>query len=105
MNILIHFIGPLIAVIIVGAIMSRIFRDEGKKDKGFAFFYHKLTYRRRVIRALWSIPIVLLLYLVLFWFSDLTSNEYIAIGIIFLLIVVIEITYNYVKWSKVERKV
>jgi cell division protein FtsW (lipid II flippase) len=104
-NILVYCLFPVTAAIIVGMIMSRIFRDEEKKDKGFVLFYHKLTYRRRMIRTLWNIPIIFLLFLVINWIGYLNSNEYIAIGIILLLIVLIEFIYNYVKWKKVERKV
>ncbi|MFD2042739.1 hypothetical protein ACFSTA_00285 [Ornithinibacillus salinisoli] len=104
MNFLAFLIIPVIAVIIVSAIMSRIYRDEEKKDKGFVLFYHKFTYRRRMIRALWGIPIMFLSYLVLYWLDNFTSNEKITIGIIFLLIVLIEIAYNYVKWKKIEKK-
>ncbi|WP_085994161.1 hypothetical protein [Oceanobacillus senegalensis] len=103
MNILMYFIVPVIVVIIVGAIMSRIFRDEEKKDKGFVLFYHQLTYRRKMIRSLWNIPIIILLYLVLYWIGDFSSNENIAIVIILLLIFLIEFTYNYVNWKKVEK--
>ncbi len=77
-----YIIIPVIAAIIVGIIMSRIFRDEEKKDKGFVLLYHKLTYRRRVLRTLWNIPIILLLYLVIYWIGDLNSNENTTIGII-----------------------
>jgi len=100
-----YFIGPLIAVLIVSTISSAIYKDVEKKDKGFVLNFHRLTYRRRLIRGLWGIPLVSLIYLALYWFSDLTSNEYKMIGIIFLFMVLLDVAYNYVKWKNNEKKV
>ncbi|ALX49491.1 hypothetical protein AOX59_13485 [Lentibacillus amyloliquefaciens] len=104
MNILLYLIGPLIAVFVVSTVMSVIYKNEEKKDKGFVLNYHKLTYRRRLIRAVWGVPIVSLIYLALYWFSDLTSNEYKIIGIIFLFLVLLDIVHNYEKWKRNEKK-
>jgi hypothetical protein len=104
MNILTFLIVTLITVVLVSTIMSPVFKDEDKKDKGFELMYFKLTYRRRLIRTLWGIPIVSLFYLVIYLQSDLTSTELKYIGIAFLLVFTIEITYNYLKWKKIEKK-
>lgn len=104
MNILLYIIGPLIVVLIVSTISSVIYKDVEKKDKGFVLNYHKLTYRRRLIRCLWEIPLVSIIYLALYWFSDLTSNEYKILGFIFLFLVLLDIAYNYVKWKNNEKK-
>ncbi|MGG0668289.1 hypothetical protein [Sporosarcina koreensis] len=104
MNILPYIIGPVLTVLVVSTVMSILYKDAEKKDKGFVLNYYRLTYRRRLIRAVWGVPIVSLLYLALYWFSDLTSNEYKIIGIIFLSIVLLDISYNYVKWKKNEKK-
>jgi len=105
LNTLMYFIGPLIAVLIVSTISSAIYKDVEKKDKGFVLNFHRLTYRRRLIRGLWGIPLVSLIYLALYWFSDLTSNEYKMIGIIFLFMVLLDVAYNYAKWKNNEKKV
>ena len=105
MNTLLYFIGPLIAVLIVSTISSAIYKDVEKKDKGFVLNFHRLTYRRRLIRGLWGIPLVSLIYLALYRFSDLTSNEYGIIGIIYLFMILLDIAYNYVKWKNNEKKV
>lgn len=86
-------------------IMRQLYKDADKKDKGFVLIYYKLTYRRRMIRTLWSIPFIILLYLALYWLSDLNSNEYKIIGGLFLLLVLFDITYNYIKWKNNEKKV
>ncbi|WP_047985549.1 hypothetical protein [Ornithinibacillus californiensis] len=104
MNILTFLIVTSITVLLVSTIMSRIFKDEDKKDKGFELIYFKLTYRRKLIRVLWGIPIVSLLYLVIYLQGGLNSTELKYIGIAFFLIFAIEIAYNYVKWKKIEKK-
>lgn len=103
MTILPYFIMPAIAVLIVSTIMSAVYKNKEKKDKGFVLSYHRLTYRRRLIRAVWGVPIVTLLYFALYRLSDLTSNEYKIIGVIFLSSVLLDIGYNYVKWKKNEK--
>lgn len=105
MDILLSFIVPILVVLAVSLIMSRVYKDTEKKNKGFVLNFYKLTYRRRFIRALWGIPLIILLYIAMYWFSDLTSKEYIIIGTIFLLLISWDITYNYVKWKKNEKEV
>lgn len=103
-NILLYFIGPMIVVLIVHPIMSAIYKDVEKKDKGFVLSSYKLTYRRRLIRSLWGIPFIPLLYLAIYWIGDLTSKELKIIGTIFLLLILLDIVYNYIKWKKDEKK-
>ncbi|MDN3429183.1 hypothetical protein [Planococcus notacanthi] len=104
MNILQFFIVPVIVVLIVHVIMSSIYKDAEKKDKGFVFNGYKLSYRRSFFRSIWAIPFILLLYIAIYWFGDLTTNEYIAIGIIFMLLALSDIATSYVKWKKNEKK-
>jgi hypothetical protein len=101
MNLLTLLIVVLIVALLGSTIMYLIFKDDDKKDKGFELIYFKLTYRRRFIRVLWGIPIVSLLYLVIYLQGGLISTELKYIGIAFFLIFAIEITYNYVKWKKI----
>lgn len=105
MDILLAYIVPVIAVLAFSLIMSRIYKDREKKNKGFVLNFYNLTYRRRFIRALWGILLIIFLYIAMYWFSELTSKEYIVIGIIFLILISWDITYNYVKWKKNEEEV
>ena len=82
--------------------MSVIYKDVEKKDKGFVLVYHKLSYRRRFIRSLWGIPLISLLYLAIYWLGGLTSNEYKVMGIVFLLLVLLDIVTSYIKWKSKE---
>ncbi|MFS0688786.1 hypothetical protein AB1K89_06050 [Sporosarcina sp. 179-K 8C2 HS] len=104
MNILPYIIPPMIAVLVVSTIMSIIYKDKEKKDKGFVLNYYRLTYRRRFIRTVWAVPIVSLIYIALYRFSDITSNEYKIIGVFFFSLLLLDIGYNYSKWKKNEKK-
>lgn len=84
--------------------MSVLYKDVEKVDKGFVLNEYKLTYRRRLIRAIWSIPFIFLLYFAIYLLGDLTTSEMEVIGFIFILLALLDIVYNYVKWKKVSRK-
>lgn len=105
MNIILIFIVSLIANLIGNTVMSVIYKNAEKKDKGFVIVYHKLSYRRRFIRTLWLIPFVSLLYLTMYWIGDLTSNENITIGVILLFLLLLDILYNFTKWKNSEKQV
>lgn len=92
-----------IVSITISFIISRAFKDVEKKDKGFVISYHKLTYRRRMIRTLWGIPFIPLLYIIVYWFLDLTSNELILFGTFIILLFLLQFVYNYIKWKMNEK--
>ncbi|WP_245830933.1 hypothetical protein [Sediminibacillus massiliensis] len=102
--IFLYLIIPLIVFSIFHPIMSAIYKDVEKQDKGFVLNNYKLTYRRRLIRTLWQVPIIIILYLVIHWIGALGSKELIILGSIFLLIALLDIVYNYIKWKKMEKK-
>lgn len=72
-----------------------------KVDKGFQLIYWKLSYRRRFIRNLWTIPIMIIAIGLIVW-----RGNGVFIGKIMPLILItlsiVETTYNYLKWKKVE---
>lgn len=103
MNILPYIIFSASIILIVNTIIWILHKNGEKKDKGFVLIYYKLSYRRRLIRTLWSIPFIIILYLAIYQLDVLTLNEKIAIGVIYLLLAIIDIVYNYIKWKKVER--
>lgn len=104
MDILQFFIGPVIVILIAHVIMSIVYRDVEKKDKGFVFNAYKLSDRRMFIRSIWAVPFILVLYIAIYWYGDLTTNEYIVIGIIFILLALLDIATSYVKWKKNEKE-
>ncbi|MDI9218579.1 hypothetical protein [Clostridium tertium] len=72
-----------------------------KVDKGFKIFYWQLSYRRRFIRILWSIPIFIIsIGVIIFLSKELFMS--IVIPIILLILFACELIYNYKKWRKEE---
>lgn len=102
MNIQLYIIIVLVVALVIHLILARIYKDVEKKDKGFVISYFRLTYRRRLIRSLWGIPIMILLYLVVYWMADFTAIQFIYLAIIFVLLLGMDIVYNYIKWKKHE---
>ncbi|NIK12627.1 hypothetical protein [Alkalibacillus almallahensis] len=102
MNI-VTFITIVSVPLIVSLVMSHMYKDVDKQDKGFVFIYHKLTYRRRFIRNLWMLPFACILLLLLYWSTNLASKVYLIIGIVFFCAVIIDLIYNYVKWQNNEK--
>jgi hypothetical protein len=71
-------------------------------DKGFCLSYWKLSYRRKLIRTLWTIPLVGLLILLpehSFILKYFTRAE---VGGLLFLAAAIQATYNYLKWKRAE---
>ncbi|WP_431026848.1 hypothetical protein [Lysinibacillus sp. LZ02] len=94
------FIIMLIIGILIGWLMSYLYRDREKVDKGFTLMYAKLSYRRKMIRTLWMFPIVAFLLIIIFKYSsfDTTTNILVAMSLTVLLI--IQTVYNYYQWKK-----
>lgn len=104
MDILIMLIIVVIVSLIASAILSGLAKGKEKKDKGFAFGYHRLTHRRRLIRTLWLLPLNVLLLLWIDRRDVLTPVEFNAIVVLFAIIMVGQSAYEYVKWKREEKK-
>ena len=102
MSISYEAITVVLIVIIVSSILSVVFKNKEKEDKGSVFFYYKLSYRRKFIRTLWTFPVVVISLVVIYIFAGLNSNETLIISISFLIIFLIQLFYNYLKWKKYE---
>lgn len=103
MDILGYLIVPLIVVIMVNLVMKFILKDKKKKDKGFVLFYQRLSYRRRFIRALWGIPIMLLMYFLIYQLEVFTATQLQIVAVAFVLMVLFDAGYNYYRWKKEEQ--
>lgn len=74
--------------------------DGEKTDKGFEIFYWNLSYRRRLIRLLWTTPIVL--FIVFYSFDNLEMSFKDSSVILFLtLMYVFQFLYNFLKWKNI----
>ena len=70
-----------------------------KIDKGFSFSYWRLSYRRKLIRTLWTSPamFLFLLYPEETQFLSLDRNSVMALAF---LVVSAQAYYNYYRWKK-----
>lgn len=79
-----------------------------KTDKGFQLLYFKLSYRRKFIRSLWIIPfgIILTIFLITNTEIDFINHliQKIIIPILFVILTVWQLNYNYTKWKKQEKE-
>lgn len=73
-----------------------------KIDKGFSLSYWKLSYRRKFIRTLWMLPICIVV-LVFFYLSSPQDTLVLGILVLALIVSIIQLVYNYVKWKAEER--
>ncbi|WP_113928064.1 hypothetical protein [Bacillus sp. P14.5] len=90
--------------LIVSLLFALIYRNKEKKDKGFVYAYYRLSYRRRMIRALWNIPIVVLLLIGISVWGEFNFNETLLISVFFFVLLIVELLYNYLKWKKHEKQ-
>lgn len=103
MSISYEVITLLVIVLIVSSILSIIFKNKEKKDKGAVFFYYKLSFRRKMIRTLWTFPVVVISLVVIYRFAGLNINENLIISFLFLILFLVQFIYNYLKWKKYEK--
>lgn len=92
-------IGGLIATLI----LALLYKNKEKKDKGLVFSYYKLSYRRKMIRTLWSIPILVILIISISYLAELNLTQIIILAVFFLVLEGIQFLYNYWKWTKLEQ--
>ena len=90
---------------VIGYLFSLLYKNKEKKDKGFAFVYYGLSYRRKMIRMLWMLSIVLLLLIVFSVRIEMTSTGKGIVWISLLILFSAQLFYNYYKWKKEEQGV
>ena len=84
---LILILFPGIIAIITSALMSKKWEKHEKVDKGIELCYWKLSYRRKLIRTLWMIPIaifIVLCFYITFWSTIWTFLVAVAFAMILL---------------------
>lgn len=87
--------------------MSKKWEKYEKVDKGIELCYWKLSYRRKLIRTLWMIPIaifIVLCFYITFWSTIWTF----LVAVAFAIMLLVQAIYNYKQWKKeeiVEREV
>ncbi|WP_300383554.1 hypothetical protein [Clostridium sp.] len=73
-----------------------------KKDKGIELIYWNLSYRRKLIRTLWWTPLSVVA-LSLLWTLNSNIIFKIIATILIILMNLIQLTYNYIKWKRDEK--
>ncbi|HAT4296246.1 TPA: hypothetical protein I9071_002649 [Clostridium perfringens] len=74
--------------------------DGEKVDKGFELIYWKLSYRRRVIRILWTTSVVI--FIIFYSVNNLKMSFKDIIIIAFLILIyVVQFLYNFLKWKNI----
>ncbi|WP_336823092.1 hypothetical protein [Sporosarcina sp. USHLN248] len=99
---MIYFIMPAVVALIGTLILSLVFKNSSKADKGVELNYFKLSYRRKMIRTLANIPIIILLLIVLYSFSNWSTLGNTLIGLFFVFLFLIQIVYNFFMWKRNE---
>lgn len=93
----------ILIVLFIDIILSAIYKNEPKIDKGLAIPYHKLTYRRKMIRALWTAPFVIVCLIIIYQIGEWSRNVYIVFAIICAAGYIFQFLYNFIKWKKYEQ--
>ena len=94
----IFFLLPVFIAMTICIFMTKRWGMGEKVDKGIAFCYWKLSYRRKFIRTLWMIPIE---FVVLIWFHNtFQSNLWTGLAATAMaILLLIQAVYNYKKWK------
>lgn len=59
-----------IVVLLINLTLLYIFKDRKKVDEGFEFFYHRLSYRRKFFRTLYTSPLLIVVSLIIYFLTD-----------------------------------
>lgn len=89
----------LVIVGIIDLLISKRYEMSEKVDKGIEICYWKLSYRRKLIRTLWLIPIGV--FVLVEFYKEFGVNPFTgAIGILIFSTIFVQAFYNYKKWKK-----
>lgn len=92
----------IVLSLLINGVLSLIYKNKEKVDKGLTFAYVKLSYRRKMIRTLWSLPLMIPVLLLLNFSVALDSYEIQFLSLSFVFLFFIQLAYNYYKWKKNE---
>ena len=100
----IGFISVIIALLTT-IILSVVYRKKTKVDKGFTFIYYKLSYRRRMIRTLTSLPLVLLAVFIIYYYANWNMFVNVIFGLLVFVSVLFQFLYNMYMWKKESKTI
>lgn len=96
---------PIIIALLFSIILSIVFKGKDKVDRGFAFNYYRLSYRRKFLRSLTTLPILILVVIIIYVFTDWSLLINILVGGILLMFYLVQLIYNYYMWQRNEDSV
>ncbi|MGD6801963.1 hypothetical protein ACQCVK_06375 [Rossellomorea vietnamensis] len=100
-----EFLLPVLLVtLFVGILLPILFRNKEKVDKGPGLVYYKLSYRRKMIRTLTTIPLLIIIIIATSYLADLDAVEILLFSSVFVAMTIIQFLYNYIKWKKLEKE-
>ncbi len=89
-----------IVILFINIALLYFFKDRQKVDEGFEFFYHRLSYRRKFIRTLYTTPLLLVVLFIIYFLTDWNSIVKGSIMFAFVCLFVGQAMYNYILWKK-----
>lgn len=95
-----HFLVAMLSALIVTTILSIFQRNKPKVDQGFVLNYFRLSYRRKLIRTLWTMAIGLVLLIAALFLISVSWVIKASVFIIFVVFTVLQIWYNYIMWKR-----
>ena len=89
---------PVFILVVISLLLSKRWGTGEKVDKGMAFCYWKLSYRRKFIRTLWMIPIAIV---IIFYFHTTFQSilQTCLVATLLAIMLLIQAIYNYRKWK------
>ena len=96
----------LIAVIVLAIVFSIsyfLYRGKEKVDKGMAINYYRLSYRRKLMRTIYSAPLILAALIFIFNFAEWPVPLYLTFCLLVIVGFILQVLYNYYKWKNTEQ--
>ncbi|WP_164667318.1 ATPase [Virgibacillus doumboii] len=93
---------PILVVLIFSVILSVINRNKQKTDKGVKANYFRLSYRRKFVRTLWTVPVSLLLLIAALFLVQFSWTLKIIIIVLSVVAFALQASYNYIMWKRHE---
>lgn len=89
----------LLMISITTLLLSLYYRKKPKVDKGFKFAYYGLSYRRKFLRTIYSLPLCIFPLAIIYYFEGFSAN-FIFVTLLLMIVFVVQISYNYIMWKK-----
>ena len=93
----------LIAVIVLAIVFSISYRGKEKVDKEMAINYYRLSYRRKLMRIIYSAPLILAVLIFIYNFAEWPSSLYLNFCLLIIVGFILQVLYNYYKWKNTEQ--